>query len=250
MRGEPAFGGFRLERHGEIDSTNTLLRAYAEGGEPEGLIVLAVAQARGRGRHGRSWNSPPGNLYASLLLRPQSSLAAAATLALVAGLSVAEALQEHVQPRQRVTLKWPNDLLLDGAKLAGILLEGADDGAGGCAWVVIGLGLNLARAPAGTPYPATSLAEGAGLALTPDEVLATWLPIFGRRLRQWRSRGFAGLRDAWLAQAQGLGSQARLRLGERLVHGRFAGLDADGALLLEGASGGTTRYAAGELFFA
>ena len=189
MRGEPAAAGFRRERHASLPSTNDLLRDYAAAGEPEGLIVTAERQTAGRGRQGRAWSSPPGNLYASLLLRPAGPLAAAATLSLVVPLSVVDALAGLLDSPTRLAVKWPNDVLLDGAKLAGILLEGADDGAGGCAWVIAGVGVNLAAVPDGLPYAATSLARATGRELTPDAFLDAWLPPPAsppRRLECWR----------------------------------------------------------------
>lgn len=248
MRGEPAPAGFRLERHEALDSTNDRLRDYALEGEPEGLVVVAGEQLRGRGRHGRSWRSPRGNLYASLLLRPAVPLAQAATLSLVTGLSVVGALTARLGPEAGFRVKWPNDILLNGAKLGGILLDGADDGRGGCAWLVIGLGVNLASAPADTPYPAISLAP-MGLAMTPDAFLEAWLPVFRACLERWSRGGFACLRAEWLERAAGLGSAVVLRVGDDVRRGTFAGLDEDGALLLDDGAGQSRRFTAGELFF-
>lgn len=248
--GEPP-PGFRVERHAEVGSTNELARGRALDGEPEGLVVLAGRQTAGRGRHGRGWASPAGNLHASLLLRPAVPLGEAATLSLVTALSVADALAPIVDDPDRVTVKWPNDVLLDGAKLGGILLEGADDGAGGCAWLVVGLGLNLAEAPpAGElPYAAASLARDAGVALDPDGFVARWLPAFAARLAAWRQGGFAAVRRDWLARAQGLGRPVGLRLGDRTVRGRFADLGEDGSVLIENELGCLARHSAGEMFF-
>jgi BirA family biotin operon repressor/biotin-[acetyl-CoA-carboxylase] ligase len=251
VRGRPLVGGlFRLERHAEVGSTNALARDHAASGEPEGLIVLASRQTAGRGRHGRGWASPEGNLYASVLLRPACPLGTAATLSLVTALSVVEALDSALGDPGRLAVKWPNDVLLDGAKLGGILLEGEDDGRGGCAWLVVGLGLNLAAAPDGLPYAAASLAVDAGVDLAPAAFLERWLPALDARLAAWREGGFAALRPDWLARAQGLGRAVSLRLGGgEIVRGRFADLGLDGTVLIENELGCLVRYGAGELFF-
>lgn len=255
MRGRPLAqtgGRFRLERHVEVGSTNALARDYALQNEPEGLVVLGDVQTAGRGRHGRGWVSPAGNLHASILLRPAGPLGAAATLSLVVALTVVEALDPLVGAPARLAVKWPNDVLLDGAKLGGILLEGEDDGSGGCAWLVVGLGLNLAAAPGlgETPYPAVSLTGAAGVDLPPEAFLERWLPVLAARLDGWTAGGFAALRRPWLARAAGAGREASLRLGEgRVARGRFVDVGEDGALLIETAPGRVMRHSAGELFF-
>jgi BirA family biotin operon repressor/biotin-[acetyl-CoA-carboxylase] ligase len=253
LRGRPLAGGrFRLQRHAQVGSTNALARDHAASGEPEGLIVLAAHQTAGRGRHGRGWASPEGNLYASVVLRPACPLGTAATLSLVTALSVVEALDPMLGDPGRLAVKWPNDVLLDGAKLGGILLEGEDDGRGGCAWLVVGLGLNLASSPGPgeTPYATANLRDVAGVDLTPDAFLDRWLPALAARLDTWRSDGFRALRPAWLARAAGVGLEVSLRLGERsVVRGRFADLGEDGTLVLETAPGHMVSHSAGELFF-
>lgn len=255
MRGRPlapAGGRFRLEHHAEVGSTNALAREYASRNEPEGLIVLGDVQTAGKGRHGRGWVSPAGNLHASLLLRPSCPLGAAATLSLVVALTVVEALDPLVGIPSRLAVKWPNDVLLDGAKLGGILLEGEDDGRGGCAWLVVGLGLNLASAPGPgeTPYAAASLKDAVDVDLPPEAFLDRWLPALAARLDAWSAGGFAAIRQDWLSRAAGVGREVSLRLGETsAVRGRFAGLGDDGALLIETAPGRVVRHSAGELFF-
>ena len=240
--------GFRVESHAEVGSTNDLLRERANAGEPEGLVVRADVQTRGRGRFGRDWSSPRGNLYASILLRPACTLAEAATLSLVVSLAVAEALDPVVGEPSRLRLKWPNDVLLDGRKLAGILLEGADDGRGAVAWIVVGCGLNLAWRPPELDQ-AVSLVEATGRALEPTAFLERLVPVLTSRLEAWRRHGFAGLREAWLGRALGLGSEVTLRVGATQVRGRLVDLGADGSIRIETAEGRTEHYTAGELFF-
>jgi BirA family biotin operon repressor/biotin-[acetyl-CoA-carboxylase] ligase len=252
-RGEPLAHGFRLLRLDEIASTNDLARRFAEEGEAAGLFVVAGRQTAGRGRLGRTWQSPPGNLYASLLLRPGGrTLAEASTLSLVTALALAETFEAlsggAVQPR----VKWPNDVLIEGAKTAGILLEGAANAAGRCAWLVIGIGVNVAWAPpaAGMLYPVTYLTAHPGLAhLTAPGLLKGLVGPLHHRLDRWGEGGFAALREAWLARAHRLGETVELRLGGGAVRGRFLDVDADGALRLERSPGTVERFTAGEIVF-
>jgi len=234
---------FRLHAFERIDSTNDEARRQALSGAPEFTLVLAREQSAGRGRRGNSWVSPAGNLHCSLLLRPKGSAAAAAQLGFAAALAAAETVERLVSAAA-VAVKWPNDVLLGGGKVAGILLESRSAG-DGIDFLVIGIGVNLAAHPADTPYPATSLAAW-GAEVTPDRAL----PILGARLLAWYEawgRGFAALRAAWLARAAGVGGPIRVRLQEGEVAGRFDGLDETGRLLL-GTAEGRRAIAAGEVF--
>ena len=247
MTGAELGHGFRLIELATVGSTNDVARSFAELGEPGGLFVRAERQTSGRGRHGRTWQSPPGNLYASLLLRPARPLADVASLSLVSALALAEAIGQASGGRLRAQVKWPNDVQLAGAKLAGILLEMAADGDGGCRWLIIGIGVNVGWAPDGeVPYPATSL-SAQGLPMARRGLLAALAECLRRRLDLWELHGFAGVRTDWLAHAAGLGGTAELRLGERLVRGRLLDVDETGALCLELASGEVARFSAGEV---
>jgi BirA family transcriptional regulator, biotin operon repressor / biotin---[acetyl-CoA-carboxylase] ligase len=244
--------GFRLLELGAVTSTNDVARRLADEGEPAGLFVVADRQTAGRGREGRAWRSPPGNLYASLLLRPSRPLAEAANLSLVAGLALAEAVGTlsggSVEPR----VKWPNDVQVDGAKLAGILLEGASDGRGGCLWLVVGIGVNVVSAPDGAAaaYPTTHLVA-CGLAdATPRSLLLALAGTLRSHLDRWEAHGFAAAREAWLERAAAVGAAVELRLGDRLVQGRMADVDEGGALRLRLESGAVERFAAGEVVLA
>ncbi|SNB51305.1 BirA family transcriptional regulator, biotin operon repressor / biotin-[acetyl-CoA-carboxylase] ligase [Arboricoccus pini] len=238
---------YRLRLLEEASSTNDLAREAALAGEPADLWIVARSQSGGRGRLGRPWRSPPGNFYGSLILRLEADLATASTLSLVAGLAVAETIHELSGGRLAPRLKWPNDVLIDGAKLAGILVEGAMDGQG--CWLVIGIGVNLESAPADLPYPATSL-RAAGLpALSPEAFLAVLDGCFRGRLRQWREGGFPALREAWLTAAMGIGQLVKIRQGEREREGRLADLAGDGAILVEFDGGAMEHFTAGEIVF-
>lgn len=238
---------FRLERHAAVTSTNDLARAAAERGEPEGLWILADLQTAGRGRQGRSWRSPPGNFHGSLLLRPERPLADCASLSLVAALAVAEAIEALSGGRVRPRVKWPNDVLVGRAKLAGILPEAIAGPDGSCAALVLGIGVDLAHHPADLDRPTTSLAALGETAATPGAFLAALEGPLGARLAAWRAGGFAALREAWLARAVGLGEPVRLEVGGSVRQGRLADLGPDGSILLEGPAGCLERFTAGEL---
>jgi BirA family biotin operon repressor/biotin-[acetyl-CoA-carboxylase] ligase len=239
--------GFHLIALESVGSTNDEAKQLARDGAPAGTLVWAREQTSGRGRRGRPWSSPPGNLYQSLLLRPGGSPTVAAQLGFVAALGLGDALRALVGPALQLRYKWPNDLLVDGLKLAGILLESETDECGAVGFVVIGVGVNLASAPRGVEYPATSLADQGFAAVTPAMALTGFARHFDDWLRIWRNEGFAPVRAAWREWASGIGQPIRVRLEGATLAGRFVDLDGDGALLLDGIDG-RRRIAAGEVF--
>lgn len=232
----------------ETDSTNSEARRRAEAGAPDGLAVVARRQTAGRGRRGRRWESPEGNLYVSLLLRPDRPLAEAALLSFVAAVALGEAVAAMLPPEAPIAFKWPNDLLVGGAKCAGMLLESSAAGAGRLDWLIVGVGVNLASHPEGLPYPATDLAAAGAPAPTPGAALEAFLGRFAHWRDIWSRRGFAPVRRAWLARAAGLGGPVEVRAGNATLCGTFAGLDPEGAMLLESARG-RRRVTAGDVFF-
>lgn len=240
---------WRRERYVRVDSTNDLVLARARAGEAEGLVVIAERQSRGRGRHGRVWQSPPGNLYMSVLLRPSRPRGELGSLSLVVGLAAREGVAAATAGRIRPRLKWPNDLLVGDAKLGGILLEAAPTDGEGTA-VAAGIGLNVARRPDLPQRPATVLAEWVAERPSPESLAERIVAALGVLYGTWNAHGFEALRERWLAAAHGLGEEVQLRLGERLVRGRFLDVDARGRLELGEAPGVRRLYDAGELFFA
>ncbi len=219
----------------ETGSTNDDLAALAREGAAEGLWLRAERQTGGRGRQGRAWVSPPGNLYASTLVRLRPGDPPAPTLALAAAVALHEAASLHAPG---ILIKWPNDLLAGGAKLSGILLERAGDA------VVIGFGVNLAHHPTDIERPATSIAALAGAAPEPAAFLEILADAFARWLGRWRSEGLSPIRRAWLAAAHPVGT-ALTAAGEE---GLFGGLDESGALRLRLADGTVRTVHAGDVF--
>lgn len=232
-----------------VDSTNEEAKRRASAGAPDGTLVWAVQQTGGRGRDGRGWASAPGNLYCSLLMRPDYPAAEAMQLGFVTANAVADTVAAALPRSAMVTCKWPNDVLVEGRKIAGILLESEAAAGGGLAWVVIGVGINVAHhpPPGESRYPATSLiAEGAG-AVSPDGILASYCRYLQSGLAVWRRVGFAAVRSAWLRRAHGLGGAITVRLERETLDGTFEDLDADGALVL-GQAGGRRRITVGDVF--
>jgi BirA family biotin operon repressor/biotin-[acetyl-CoA-carboxylase] ligase len=233
--------GYRRKDYAELDSTNEEARRLAEAGEATPLWITAARQTAGRGRRGRAWDMAEGNLAATLLLRPEAAPAVTGQLSFAAALAAAELVQ-HFAPAAAVTVKWPNDVLAEGRKIAGILLEG------GTGWLAVGIGANLAHHPEGTVFPATSLPQLGVAAPSCDQALTLLAARFAHWYDAWMENGFEALRAAWLKRASGLGAPITARLPHETRQGVFVGLDASGALLLkEGA--GVRAIAAGEVFF-
>ncbi|MBO0663782.1 biotin--[acetyl-CoA-carboxylase] ligase [Jiella sp. MQZ9-1] len=254
--------GFRLETFAEIGSTNALALQRAAAGEADKLWLVTDHQTGGRGRRGRPWVGQKGNLAATLLIRPTVEINAAAALGFVAALALRDAL-DVVLPRDRVaiapdggdlanggrfTLKWPNDVLANGAKLSGILLETSGVGTSDVA-VAIGIGVNVVDHPSGTPYPATDLKE-IGSPCSAGELFFALSDAFVDNLRLWRDgRDLSAVRDKWLRSAAGIGSQVAVDLGGRIVRGVFETIDADCHLVVREPDGRAIRIAAGDVHF-
>ncbi|MGI9416399.1 MAG: biotin--[acetyl-CoA-carboxylase] ligase [Geminicoccaceae bacterium] len=242
--------GFSLHHVETVGSTNDEASKLADGGAASGTVLLADRQTAGRGRLGRRWHSKPGNLHASILLRPDCALKAASQLSLLAGVALADILVDAGPSRSEIKLKWPNDVLIDGGKVAGILLESAGDKNGRLAHVILGVGVNLVWAPDDVGYTTTSL-EAKGF---PKRSPAAWLSAYTARLAhwldRWRHEGFADVRNAWRARSYGLGGPIRLRLDREEVDGRFVDLTEAGALLIERADGTRRELTAGDVDFA
>jgi len=238
---------FRLISYDVVGSTNDEAKRLARAGAEEGTLVQALEQTAGRGRRGRVWASPRGNLYASLILRPGYSVGRAAQLGFVAALAVGETLDAISSGLEGLSYKWPNDVLVDGCKIAGILLESELREGEIPEFVILGVGINLISSPRDTEFPATSLAEQGWQPVSPTDALEEFTRHFEPWERRWRGEGFPPVRAAWLARAMSLGQPIRVQLESATLHGRFLDIDQQGALLLESA-GELRRIAAGEIF--
>jgi BirA family transcriptional regulator, biotin operon repressor / biotin---[acetyl-CoA-carboxylase] ligase len=240
--------GYRLLCYDSIGSTNDEAKDLARNGAAEGTLVWAVEQTAGRGRRGRTWISRRGNLYLSLILRPGGRTGHAAQLGFVAALAVGGALRALVPRVAGLAYKWPNDVLLNDRKVAGVLLESETVAPEQPSFVVVGLGVNLATSPRETEFPATSiLEEGLGI-IRPREMIEEFARHLQSWLATWRREGFAPVRAAWLAAAAiPRGATIRVRLDSLELEGRYLDIDHEGSVLLE-CAGGCRRITAGEVF--
>ncbi len=247
VRGLPS--GFSLHHVETVGSTNDEAVRLASEGAPSGLIVFADRQTEGRGRLGRSWQSATGNLQMSILLRPDCRLSAASQLSFLAAVVLADVLTAQGPEGLNLSLKWPNDVLIDGAKVAGILLESAGGKDGELDYVVLGIGLNIAWAPAQMPYPVTSLSAVGFPPRAPWEWLGDYARSLSIWLDRWQSDGFAVVRTAWRDRSHRLGHSIRLKTDHREIEGRFIDLTDAGALLIEHADSSRSELAAGDVVF-
>jgi BirA family transcriptional regulator, biotin operon repressor / biotin---[acetyl-CoA-carboxylase] ligase len=240
---------FRLVYYSKLASTNGEALALARGGDEGRLWIVARTQTAGRGRNGREWSSPPGNLYASLLLVDPSPPRESAELGFVAGVAAAHALREILRGDPRVKIKWPNDILYDGAKLCGILLESTSFPCGRFACAA-GIGVNCRTHPKNTPYPATDLMTVKNFPVEPEAVFYELSASMAHWIGVWAGgTGFASVRSAWLALAAGIGAQISVALPSQTVQGTFQTIDAAGRLLIA-QEGGTLAVEAGDIVFA
>jgi BirA family biotin operon repressor/biotin-[acetyl-CoA-carboxylase] ligase len=247
MQLDEGAGAIRRIAFETLGSTNAEALARARAGERGPLFVTAARQTAGRGRRGNAWASEPGNLYVSLLLTDPAPPAHLPELCFVIALGVLDAVVA-VAPQLApvLKLKWPNDLLLDGAKFVGILIEAESHG--GATALAAGIGINCAQHPSGLAYPATSLVAH-GVAATPEAVFRALSGALAQRLAQWnRGSGFAAIRAEWLKHAAGIGGDIVVRLPDRELSGRFETLDRMGRLMLRLPAGKLEAITVGEVF--
>ena len=245
--------GFRRQSHDSLPSTNAKAFARARAGEPGGLWVTASEQSAGHGRRGRAWTTEKGNLAASLLLMDPAPPAIAATISFVASVALHQALIDVAGPSlaERLSLKWPNDLLLDRHKVAGILVEGEKIARDHFA-VVIGVGVNCVSHPEieDAAYPASDLVAR-GTPVDAELLFYRLATRMAEEITRWDAgSGFAAIRAAWIGRSSGIGEAIRVNLSDRSVEGRFEDLDVSGRLILVRTDGKRESFSAGDVFFA
>lgn len=255
--------GYRLAGFDTIGSTNSEALAAAAAGDPGGIWFASLQQTAGRGRRGREWHSPPGNLAASLLIVPDATPELIATLGFVAGVALNAGLSailpngmvrvgidgaDGADGRSRIALKWPNDVLADGAKLAGILLEATRTPEGRQA-IIVGIGVNVVAAPEGVPYPATAL-RALGVERSAEDVFEAlsdaWVEAFGL----WNDgNGVSSILDRWRKSAAGIGAPVAISQDGIVRRGIFETIDSSGRLIIRDDDGARHPITAGDVHF-
>jgi len=253
---------YDLYQFAEVASTNDEARRLAQEGIAMPAWILADRQTAGRGRFKRAWVSSQGNFMASLLCAPalpntekepaKKPIECFVQIGFVAGLAVYDALHDLVasdKPACKLSLKWPNDILLGGRKVAGILLETISTDKPARDALAVGIGINLIDFPADMPYPATSLKAAAGIDITPAAVLARVAEHFDNWLGKWQKQGFLALREVWLARAHGLNDSLQVQLADKTIEDIFKTVTQTGQLVLEDAEGQSQSIASGDIYF-
>lgn len=243
MRHPKVPDGCHLIAHKSIGSTNAEARNLAEDGAPDRTVVWAGEQTAGRGRHGRNWSSPPGNLYLSIVCRPICPVAHAPQIGFVVGVAMAQTLRALCDIP--VELKWPNDLLVGGQKVSGLLLESAAGETGALAWVIAGIGVNLESHPQSVETAGNLRAHGA--TCSAEDIIEAFLPRLFAMLDMWSRDGFAAIRDQWNELALAHGTAVSVKLPDRVISGDFEGIDAAGNMALRH-EGTLVHVAAGDVF--
>ncbi|MAU42049.1 MAG: biotin--[acetyl-CoA-carboxylase] ligase [Kordiimonas sp.] len=241
--------GYILQAFSRLDSTNQEAYRQAEAGAISHQWIMAAEQTSGRGRRGREWVSQTGNLYCSLMLRLPYGLQKTSELSFVTALAVADTVRALLPKEVEVPVhcKWPNDVLISGEKVAGILMETAAT-VDVPAWVVIGIGINLKSFPADTPFPATAIRVHSQIEPARSYAMEVLAHNMDGWIGKWQTMGFNVIRRAWLSRAAGLGEEITVRLPTETLKGCFVELDPDGALVLQMLSG-RRKITAGDIFF-
>ena len=207
------------------------------------IWIVSDLQTGGRGRQGRQWQSPKGNLHVTLLMPAPCLTRHQPKLGFVAGVALCNAVRSLVRDPHDVKLKWPNDIVYRDAKLSGLLLEGLEQGK----MISIGIGVNIVAGPENTPYPATFLNADDG-SITATQLFERLATTLSEELQSFADgSGFAGVRARWLSMAAHLNKRISIRNGENWLEGLFRDIDSDGQLLLETTSG-IKLIAAGDVF--
>ena len=239
---------YHLLSFDELDSTNEEAKRLAKGGGSHGAVIWAKRQTDGRGRMGRNWVSSDGNLFVSVLLKPEKSLAELSQLSFVAAVAVIEALEDLVSGNGKLQCKWPNDILLAEKKLGGILLESFKTPDCPNPWVVVGVGVNVDSFPPRTEFPATCLKDAGVELISAKIILSRFIHHFIDCYNVWNEKGFTPLRKKWLGHAWGMEQRLCARLPDGNIEGLCQGIDASGSLQLKLDNGKKHLVHAGDVF--
>lgn len=236
---------WNIETHQVLTSTQDVIKEMARAGMPEGMVVQAAQQTAGRGRHGRQWVSEKGNLYMSLLLKPASDARHIGQLGLLTGLVLAETIIKYIDDPQQMSLKWPNDVMLNGLKCAGILIETQLTPKNSLSWVAIGVGVNMVSAPRGI---GDSLEAYAAKPFSLVAFRTTFLKNMDKYYLLWSKEGFDPIKENWLKYAHRKGTKVKVRIGPQMEEGTFYGIDDEGNLMITDHDLRMKKVTAGEVY--
>ena len=230
-----------------MGSTNDEAKALLAIGAEEGAVVRAERQTAGRGRRGRQWISEAGNLYCSVILRPQCPLNQASQLSFVMALAVGNTILPFLTQPEILSYKWPNDLLLQKEKVAGILIETESERGQFAEACVVGIGLNINVVPDHPIYPVTALKNHSKSKLSRDVLFSELLEQIKNQYHLWQKEGFGPIHEAWMARAHGLNQEMTITVGKKEMRGQFMGLSPEGALLLREGNGFVRQFMSAEI---
>tara|TARA_Y100001970_G_C14259053_1_gene878018 strand:- start:2804 stop:3595 length:792 start_codon:yes stop_codon:yes gene_type:complete len=238
----------------EVTSTNDIACASAVDGADAGTVIVSLNQTSGRGRRGRVWDSSPGNLFFSIILRPMCAPLVAAQASFVASISVNETIRHFIGEQSDVLCKWPNDVLVNKKKIAGILLESQTSGSGKSIavvdWLIVGIGINVSSVPIlPNGELITSINKETSSTIEREDVLNVFLEYFHSFLQVWKNEGFLVIRDVWLNKSFPKGESIKIEISGRMVSGLFLGINNDGSLLMQDEKGIVHTISSGDVFF-
>ena len=231
-----------------VDSTNDVARAHAETGKQGPVWIGSAVQTAGRGRLGRPWVSERGNLYASLMLRPDCKPDQLVALPFLVALAVRQALIKVGANEDDILCKWPNDILYNEKKVAGVLIESSIGVDGNVDLLIVGIGTNISLYPLDAQFPATSFVKEAHMFIEPVDFFSHLATEFQAQWQAWQKFGFEPIRSEWLKHSWGMGEKRRLRTSTQDVVARLVTLDSDGALIIKLDDGTESRLYAGDVF--
>lgn len=242
---------YHLLSYDQLDSTNAESRRLAGGGASHGAVIWAKRQSAGRGRMGREWVSAEGNLYVTVLIHPPVALDACPQLSFVAALAVAETLEGILPEPSAIACKWPNDVLVNGKKISGVLLEAftTKELVSEKQWIAVGVGINVDNFPEHVMFPATCLRDAGVELISAKIVLSRFIHHFIALYDTWAAKGFAPIEKAWLKRAHQLGKPVEVIVGDAQVNGVFEGIDASGCMLLRDKKKNISTINAGDVFY-
>ncbi|MGL9778905.1 MAG: biotin--[acetyl-CoA-carboxylase] ligase [Wolbachia sp.] len=233
------FEDFHIHHYKEVSSTNTEALDLINKGISNETVIIADKQTEGRGRTGKSWISPEGNFYASLVINHETDVSKLTELTFVTALAVGNTLLSFMND-SNIQYKWPNDVLIDGKKISGILLERKSNSN----WLIVGIGINVNHAP----LPGTTCISNYGESVSNMDLLKELIINFNKLREQWLFDGFYAIREMWLKKAFKMNEQISVKLADKLYEGIFSDIDKSGKLVLQQKDGSLIYFDAGELF--